>query len=115
MFDHRKVQRAAVIHDLASEFRGGDGLAVVRNGHDSRVAHGSDVRDVFALAANAGGADGPDSDMAKGFSAIDDEARYGSVVVDGPGVGHTADGGEAAACGRMRPSFDRFGVFLAGL
>ena len=115
MFDHRKIQRAAIIHNLASEFSGGDGFAIVRDRHDARFAHGSNIGNGFAFAANAGGADGPDADMTVGLGAVNDETGDRSVIVDWFRVGHAADGGEASTSGGQRSRFDSFGIFLARL
>ena len=46
---------------------------------------------------------------------FDDEARHGRVVVDGVGVGHRADGGEAARDGRGRARRDGLLVLLPRL
>ena len=80
-----------------------------------RISHGGDFGDGLAFAADAGGADGPNANVAKGFGAIDDEASNGGIVVDGFRVWHAADGREAAVCCRVRAGFDGFGIFLAGL
>src|ERR1700687_5548865 len=73
VLDDGEIEGAAIVHDLAREFCGGDGLAVVGNGDDACFAHGGDVSDIFAFAADAGGADRPDVDVAVNFGAIDDE------------------------------------------
>src|ERR1700739_4369865 len=79
VLDYRDIEGTAVIHNLASEFCGGDGLAVIRNRDDSGIAHRGDIRDGFALATDAGGTDGPDAHVAKSFGTIDDEAGGWSV------------------------------------
>ena len=114
VIDHGQIQRAAIIHDLPREFGGGDGLAVVGNRDDSRLAHRRDFRDGFAFAADAGRANGPHAHVAMRLGAIDDEARDGRVVVHRLGVRHAANGREAAARGGKRAGLDGFGIFLPG-
>jgi len=115
MLDDGEIERAAVVHDLPREFCSSDGLAVVGNSDDAGLLHGGDFRDGFAIAAGTGGAYRPDADMGGGFGPIENEARDAGVVVDGPGVRHAANGGEATAGRRERASRDGFGRFLAGL
>src|SRR5260370_41090563 len=100
MLDHREMEAAAVVHNLPRQFGGGDGFSIVRDGNDACVAHGRNFGNVFSLAADAGGADWPDSDVALDPGAIHDEAGEGGEVVGGPGVGHAADGGETGTRGR---------------
>ena len=65
VFDHGKIQRAAIIHHLTSQFGGGDGFAVIADGDDAGFLHGGNFRDGFAFAADAGGADGPHAHAAR--------------------------------------------------
>src|ERR1700730_13793463 len=88
VLDDGEIERPAIVHHLAGGLCGGDGLAIVRHRDDTRFTHSCDVGDIFALAADTGGADGPDVDVTPNFGAIDNEAGDGSVVVDGLGVGH---------------------------
>src|SRR5579862_4404771 len=113
MFDDGKIERAAVVHDLAGEFCGSDGLAVIGYSDDAGVFHRGNFGDSFALAADAGGADRPYADAGGSFDAIENEARDAGVVVHRPGVGHAAHGGEAAASRGTRAGFDSLGRFLS--
>ena len=115
VINHRQTERIAIIHHLAHEAGGGDGLAVVADGDDSGVFHGGDFREGFAFAADGGCADGPNADAARGGGAFDDSAGDGGIVIHRMGIGHAADGGEAAASGGARAGFDGLGHFLAGL
>jgi len=49
VFDHRQIERVAVIHDLTGELGGRDGFSIVRHCDDARFFHCSDFRDSFAL------------------------------------------------------------------
>src|SRR6266851_5159348 len=60
VFHDGKIERAAVVHNLAGEFRGGNGLAIVGDSDDAGLLHGGNFGDVLACAANGSGADGPD-------------------------------------------------------
>src|SRR5579863_3657905 len=114
VFDDGKIKRTAIIHDLARELCGGDRLAIVGDSDDACFAHGGDVGDIFAFAADASGADGPHMDVAVGPGAVDDKASDGSVVVDRLRVRHAADNREATARGGEGAGLDGFGIFLAG-
>ncbi len=112
MLDHGEIEAAAVVHNLPRQFGGGDGFSIVRDGNDACVAHGRNFGNVFSLAADAGGADGPDADVAMNPGAIHDEAGDRGIVVDGPGVGHAADGGESATRGGLGARLYGFGILL---
>ncbi len=113
--DHRQIERAAVIHHLAHQARGGDGLAIVADGDDSGVLHRGDFGERFAFAADRGRADRPDAHAGCRGGAFDDAARDGGVVVHRLRIGHAADGRESAARRGARAGLDGFGHFLAGL
>ena len=115
MLDYGKIEGATIVHDLASEFGGGDGLTIVGHSNDAGVAHGGNISDGFTFTGDAGGADGPDTHVAEGFGAIHDKAGDGGIVINGLGIGHATDGGETSASSGVRAGFDGFGVFLAGL
>src|SRR5258708_8366389 len=108
VFHDGKIERAAVIHNLAGEFRGGNGLAIVGDSDDAGLLHGGNFGDVLACAANGSGADGPDANAGARFGAIENKAGDGRVVVDGVGVWHATDSGEAAASRRACAGFDGF-------
>ena len=115
VINHRQIERVAIVHHLAHQARGGDGLAVVADGDDSGVFHRGDFRERFAFAADRGRADRPDAHAARGRGAFDDGARDRGVVIHRLRVRHAADGGESAAGGGARAGFDGFGHFLARL
>ena len=115
VLDHRKIERAAILHHLACEFCGGDRFAVVGDGDDAGLLHGRDFREGLAFATDACRADGPHVNAGRDFSAIKNEARDAGAVVHRFGVGHTADGGEPSASRGARAGFDGLGGFLAGL
>ena len=59
--NHGQIERIAVVHHLAHQARGGDGLAVVADGDDSGIFHRRDFGEGFAFAADRGRADRPDA------------------------------------------------------
>ena len=59
--DDGQAERIAIVHHLAHQAGGGDGLAVVADGDDAGILHGGDFGEGFAIAADRGCADGPDA------------------------------------------------------
>ena len=113
--NHREAERGAIVHHLAHQAGGGDGLAVVADGDNPGALHRGDFREGFAFTPHRSRANRPDSHGARGCGAFDDGAGNRGVVVYGLRVGHTADGGESSARGGLRAGLYRFGHFLAGL
>ena len=115
VIDHRKIERAAIIHHLPHQSRRCDGLAVVAHGDDSGILHRGDFRERFAFASHRSRADRPHAHARRRRGAFHDSARHRGIVVHRLRVRHAADGRESAARRRARARLDRFGHFLARL
>ena len=114
MIDYRQAQRAAVLHGLAEQPRGGHGFSVVADGYDSRILHCRDFSQCFAFAPDGRGADRPNAHRSPSLRAINHETSDGSVVVDRLGIGHRADRRKASTSRGTRAGLDGFREFLAG-
>ena len=110
-----QIERAAIIHHLAQQLGGGDGVSIVADPDDPRFLHCTDFRQSFAPTAQRGRADGPNARASNRSGALQDGARHGGIVVDGPRVGHRANSSEAAARCGTGSCFDGFGAFTARL
>ena len=115
MLHHRKIERAAIIHDLAGEPGGRNRPAIIGNTHDARVFHARNFGDRFALAPHGGRANRPHSNAAGDPGAIHNEARDGSIVIDRLGIRHAANRGEPSTRRRPRACFDSLRGFLSRL
>ena len=88
---------------------------VVGQGHRPGGLEGLKVVDLLALLALGHGGDGEDLGAPRlGGFLLDEDHALGDVD-DGPGVGHTGDGGEAARGGGPGAGGDGLFVFKAGL
>jgi hypothetical protein len=94
-----KIERVAIIHYLAHQAGGGDGLAVVADAHDSGIFHRGDFGEGLAFAADGRSAYRPDLHSTGSGGAFDDRARDRGVVVHRLRVRHAADCCESAASG----------------
>ncbi len=115
MFNHRKIQRATIIHHQPRQTCGGDRFAVVGNGHDAGFFHCRNFGHRFALASHAGCADRPHPCCANHPCFVYDVSRDRRIVMHRFRIGHAANRCKAAARGGLCAGFNRLRRFLSRL
>jgi len=90
-----------------------DGFAVIGKGDGPRLLEIPELRQGIPLGTKRNGGDGIDMDEVRLPGLAEDEFRYGAIVVDGIGIGHTGHGGEAPGGGGRASRGDGFLVFIA--
>ncbi len=113
--DDRQTEHAGVLEGAAHEVRVGYGRAVVAEGDGARLGKLREVRQFAAGAAPGYAGDREDADSALRLRGAEDELDHAGGVDGWLGVGHGADGGEAAARRCERAGRDRLFVLEAGL
>src|SRR5258708_8257996 len=89
VFHDGKIERATVVHDLTSEFCGGDGFSIVGDSDDAGFLHGRDFRDVPSFAANGSGADSPDPNAGAGLPPIPNKTSARNLFLTSLHIGHS--------------------------
>jgi len=113
--DDGQIQRVGVLEGPLHEARVHDGPAVVGETGRARLLEIAELGEHLPLGAPADGGDGVDAGQARLLGLPQDELRDGAVVVDGVGIGHAGDRGEAARHGRRAPRLDGLLVLEARL
>ena len=115
VIDDRQIERLRELHRAPHHARVHHRPAVVGDGDNAGRFHGADGGQFLAGAAFGDGADREDVDHRAAARPLHDVAGHGGAVVHRLGVGHAADGGEAAGRRGARAGLDGFGVLEARL
>ena len=115
VFNHRQIERPAIIHHLPRELGRRDGLPVVGNRYDARLFHSGNLCNRLAPAPDRGRANGPHAHRSRCLGAVQNEPRHRSIVIHRICVRHRAYDREAASRRRARSRLDGFRRFLARL
>ena len=115
MIDHRNAKGARIFEGGAHQLGAGDRLAVVTDRYRACPDHLTEFGEHFSLLPHR---DSPDRVDARGLRPLclaDDEPNRCLIVGHGIGVGHRADCGETACCGRPGTGRNRLDVLATRL
>jgi hypothetical protein len=113
--DDRQVEHGAVLERVAHQAAVHDRLAVVGDGDDAGLAHLADLGQALAGEPDGHGADRIDARQIGRDGFLDDVLGDRAGIVDGVGVGHARDGGEATGQRGARAGEDGLLVFVPRL
>ncbi len=114
VLDHRDVQFAGAQQRRAHHAVVQDGPAIISQGNGAGALEGGEVGELLAFAARSGGGDRKDIHVRSPRRVLQPAGDLGGIV-DRSGVGHGADGSEAAGCSCQGPAGDGLFVRLSRL